>query len=367
MFSLLEYKWGLVLKMRIPALALMVSMVYLGSNAFAQDLSDFTRAGKLTPHVSGGNTKPAQSLMIYRDRGVIFRVSNGQWVGHVIVFQPRMPLGTMLVPSNSEMIVPGGSAYGIALGMSREQVRAIFRDASWKQETEKRIYCVTQDGRRLMVSFDNDRVSQIQTSGYFTTTEGVTERSSEEQIIRVYGIPDQHYDFQRGKRSALSPLTILLLPLLGWVAGHYMRKLRVRVKDPTTATLQMAAFGAMFLVIADLLSKIGLYVLSKCGTDWLALCRTIPDLVLTGAGSAVAMKLLSDRVGGILGRGLTLIGMLAVALAVSVLVNAMGLRGQGPSALATLAVGKAPFIVFMFLSAGSGPPGQSCGGKPGSR
>jgi len=264
----------------------------------------------------------------------------------------------MVVPDDPEMIVAGRSAYGIALGMSREQVRAnpLLRDASWKQETEKRTYCVTQDGRRLVVSFDGDSVSQIEAGGYFTTIEGVTRQSSEQQIISVYGIPDQYYDFEQGKRSALSPLTFLLLPLLGWVAGHYMRKLRIRVKDPATATLQMAALGAMFFVIADLSSGIGVGILSKSGTNWLALLQSIPDLVLTGAGSVIAMKLMSDKLGGILGRVIILAGMLSVALVVSVLVQAVGLEDRSCAPLLDLAVGKAPFIAFMLLSADPKPP-----------
>ena len=353
--------WMVDFMILVSHIALLVFMICLGSNALAQDLTDFTRVGKLTPHVSASKVKAEQSLMVYANRGVVFQVGNGQWVGSVIVFQPRMPLRAMVVPYNSETVVPGVSAYGVALGVSREQVSAnpLFRDAKLKQETTERAYCETQDDRRLLVFFDNDRVSQIQIYGYFTTTEGVTERSGEEQITGIYGIPDQHYDFRLGKPALFSPGTILLLPLLGWVAGHFMRKLRMRIKDPTVATIQMAAVGAMFFVLADVMSKVGLYLLSQSGTNWLALCRTLPDLVLTGAGSAIAMKLLSERFGGILGRGIILAGMLLVALAVSILAEAVGLGNQGSSALVDLAVGKAPFIFFMLLSADPKPPTQS--------
>ena len=96
------------------ACRIVVLFLCLSLPVFAQDLSYYSKMGKLTPHVPGLTAQ--QSLLLYKSRGVVFHVYKSGRVMGATVFQPGLtPPAARSIGVNE--LVPGVGACGVIIGM----------------------------------------------------------------------------------------------------------------------------------------------------------------------------------------------------------------------------------------------------------
>lgn len=315
-----------------------LQVLLLASTALGQDLSYYEKMGKLTPHVPGMAAQ--QSLLVYKSRGVVFHVYKSGTVMSAMVFHLGLtPPAARSIGANE--LVPGVGACGIVLGMPREQIP--FRSAI--EDPNGAAYDVDKY-TKLLVQFYAGKVSQLEVYGHFITPEGMTERSTEAQILAIYGPPDQQFDFEMRKGFFQSLLAFLAIPILGLATGLTIRKAR-------PSFVLAVVLGAVGLLIAQLLAVFGWSHLAGFGKDWHNIAYMLADAVLVGAGSVWALELLSRRLSGCLGSIVALSAMLAVAVIAILLVSAIEPTGSLGSPWATLALFNAPYVILLFLGAGT--------------
>ena len=326
----------LVSRIAVPAI-----LLGIGLSAFGQDLSIYSKMGRLTPHVAGRAGQ--HSLLVYKSRGVVFRITERGMILSAMVFQPGLtPPAARSIGVNE--LVPGVGACGVVIGMPREQIHALplksrTEDINWA------LYYVNPN-TKLLARFYAGKVTQLEVYSLFRTPEGITNSSTEAQILAIYGPPDQQFDFEMRKGFFQSLLAFLAIPILGLATGIIIRKAR-------PSLVLAIVSGAVGLLIAQLVAAFGCSHLAGFEKDWHNISYGLADAVLVGAGSAWALELLSRRLSGCLGSMVTLAAMLSVALIAVLLVSAVEPVGSLGSPWARFVLFNSPYVVTLFLGAGT--------------
>lgn len=335
-----------------PMVAL-VLVLCIGVCAFGQDLKSFRMLGNLVPHAGTATERARSSILIYKERGIVFHVSRRfDTISEVVVFRPA---ALPKAPSSSGTtgdVVPGVGAYGVTLGMSMEQVRAspYLKGARTMMEDSKGAGYDLGGSRIVIVSTRDSKVSELVVYGPLKTVEGITEGSSVAQIQAAYGPPDEYYDIEWRINPHPWSGAALILPMLGLATGLLLRWVRPRVAATPGGVGTMVALGATGLGIAILAYLV--VFLFPTGVRVAPAWYRVLSGMLTGGGSVLILELLPLRLRGLIRYVATLLAMLVLALVVDEVVHVLHPVPIGPSAVDYLIMLNGPFIVALFFAAG---------------
>lgn len=333
---------------RLKSVFFFLAVMTATGSAWGQDLTYYFRTGRFTPHSPVASRTGQESFLIYDSLGLMVHLSEGGQVVTIAVFQPRTARPT--VAYQRELIVPGVSAYGIVLGMSKRQVNASPIISSAVKRTEDARYGLyeLQDGRKVMVCYANDKTTQVEVWGYFTTKEGITERNLADQIKQVYGVPDRWYNYRRGDFSKRLSLTVLAMPLFGLLTGLAIRVARRWLSASAAALAVSISLGALGMAAGFAVSGLSFsatgFVDDMPRMIWLAIARGC----LAGGSAVAVMELLCPRLNGPARSAIVIMAMVFVALNASILID--GLTGVRLSVMYFTG----PFVAALFFASGEG-------------
>jgi len=237
--------------------------------------------------------------------------------------------------------------------MSRQQVNGspIILGSKKKTEDATHAFYRLQDGRALLVSYTGDTVTQLEAYGYFTTPEGITNRSGLGQIQQIYGMPDQYYDYQPKNVSSGLLLTLIAMPLFGLLTGVIVRIVRPHL--PRAASLLLLPLlGAVGMAVGFLASGTSFLSTGFAGDVHSMVWRNLARGALAGASVVLVMELLSPLLSGRLRSVITLVAMVFVAQNASLLAGVL-MTHQSETASKPLMVFTGPFVVMLFIAAGA--------------
>lgn len=322
----------------------------------AQDLSFYTTTGRLVRQagVGGGGR---DSLLVYRKHGLVFHMWQGRAVSSIIVFRPEGQ--TARVPqqiTGSDVVIPGISACGVSLGMSRDQVLAspFMRASKTQHEDNDSTMHQMAEGTTLLVIYSSGRVSQLQVLERFVTPSGVGSASSSTDVLRAYGPPDCRFSYERNQGVPWAiPVAALMPPAFGALTGLALRRMRMRVGEPYAGIPALAACGASGFAVSYVLAGALFCALMGVQGDWRTMAYGLSDAVLIGAGGVVMMECLPRRFRSSTALGVALIAVLSLSQLASVLLDAVipgTLTVHSPASMIT---SKGLFMVAMFVGAGA--------------
>lgn len=328
---------------------IMIGYLVGGSPLFGQDLTYYAKTGKLTPVSPGSITE--HSLLIYKNRGLVFHMSQpGRGILSVSVFQPRIidPPGG---PAGMGIVTPGVSACGIMLGMSPDQVDATLSAMRSKKMAEdaRGAFYQLQGRRTLMVLYTSGRATQVEVTGPFATTEGITDRSGRAEIQQAYGMPDEQYSYELRSTPWMIPATILVMPLFGLLTGIGIRKTRGYATGVTGGLALLAILGAVGMAAAGIVSCVAMSAgtgLAGEGIVWYHLAHG----ALAGASGVLLMEFISPRLEGRLRSIVTLAAMLIAARIAALIVGAFTTT-EPTSSLRSFSMSAGSFLAIMFAMA----------------
>lgn len=338
---------------RIFRILALVFMLCMSVSAFGQDLKVFRKFGNLVPHSSTVTERSESSILIYKQRGIVFHVlRHTDVVMDVVVFQPAISPIPPSCSGSAGSVFPGVGVYCVTMGMSMAQVRLspYLKNARVIMEDGKGAVYDLGSQTMLVVSASDGKVSQLDVHGPFKTAEGITESCSVAQIQAVYGSPDEYYDIEWRVIPHPWSGVAVILPLLGMGTGLVLRWVRPRMPETSCGVASMVAFGAIGLTIATSAYLVVLLIPTGVGVSqsWYRLLVG----ALIGGGSVLVLELLPRRLPGVFGYVATLVAMLIVALVVDEVVRLVHPLPVGPSALGHLMMLNGPFVVAMFVGAG---------------
>lgn len=336
---------------RMVWITAIVCLLCIGASAFGQNLAVFRKLGKLTPHVESSGRTPDRCLLIYKTRGIMFYVLSEYKTTSVLpsVFEAAGTPGAGELGSDS--VVPGVGARGVRLGMTMEHVKAneFWRRASGKSMDGSYAYCRADDGKALGMFLSDGSVTQLDVFGAFSTPEGVSESSTMDQILQIYGTPDVYYDIEQRRSLRWLPLAFMVMPMLGLATGLTIRCVRRRARGSGAGLVVVGGFGC---VIAVVVSRIGFGAATGIQDNASLFASAMIRGLLTGAGCVLAVQLLSTRLRGCLGWLAAFFAAIAVAYAADALVDLASPVGEVIRPLCSVPAFTGPFVVFMLAGAG---------------
>jgi uncharacterized membrane protein YeaQ/YmgE (transglycosylase-associated protein family) len=154
----------------------------------------------------------------------------------IYLFQRTGP--TVLEAGKNEVVL-GVGAYGVAIGDSEDSLDAKRRvgETGGYMGYEYRL----SDGRRLLVEVENAGVERLIVTGNFRTHEGITQNSTQADVVRVYGKPDQTMRFRSKATGTVTP------PWVGWltalIVGAVCGLVTRRMINPRTSAPNRLIYG----------------------------------------------------------------------------------------------------------------------------
>lgn len=335
--------------------AVFLILLCLSACALGQDLKTYRMLGNIVPHGSAPNGKHSSSLLIYKNRGILFHVSSGRGViMSADVFPPAVPPQSPPQSVQTGDVIPGAGAYGVALGMSMDQARLspYLKDGRLMFEDRTGAGYDLGERRMLLLFLSDGKVSGLSVHGPIRTLEGISEGHGIADIQVAYGPPDEYYDIAWRGNPTFNPLFFLITPLTGIAVGLFLRWSRSRMEGTGGMIGWMAAFGAVGMALSAAIVNIALATRVAMEIPIPGILHLLWGPALIGAACVFVLETIPARIGGFLGALMALIAMLVVALIGEQIMWFLSPIKSQSTRLVFLALLDAPFILCMFLAAG---------------
>jgi hypothetical protein len=202
---------------------------------------------------------------MYQDKGVYFYFAGGG-VRQVVVYSSQANQAGKVGPKE---VVPGVGAYGVRLGDSEQALITLegIKDSHKFQgysEGNGSIICEFKDGSRIIADLVNGKVKRLSISGKFSTPEGITERSTTQQVEKIFGKQQLDLGFKVPKNPQRAGLPVfgfirwLIMLVLGCISALAVRFLSIRssLSSPTRMILAATILSAFIATLGYALTSI---------------------------------------------------------------------------------------------------------------
>lgn len=196
----------------------------------------------------------APGIMIYNSKGIAFEFGNkGQRIANALINKPTSPLANKYDTVNDAQVIPGYGAFGIKLDDSKETVRQNkFPDyPKSKFDNLSSLSRKLDNGRKIWLAFSDNKVKYITAYGPFTTPDGITDKSSVDKVLQIYGKPDTYLKIETNLVKNITPLLIYII--LGVLCGILLNLTQYNQLEKKRIIFTLA-IGLLFGVISSLLS-----------------------------------------------------------------------------------------------------------------
>lgn len=336
--------------------ALLISLLLLSATAFGQVLLRPGENGRLVSRPTKQITCTNTCFLAYTRVGIMFQLDKGgAGVVQVAVSPPTAPSGVRHLDVTNQ-VVAGVGAYGITIGMSRNDVRRrMFPEYSESAFAKHwRIVRAFGTTRSVEVDFVGTResvhVAAVVVYGRFRTPEGITERSGIAEIRKAYGDPDQLMEWVPKKPLPWGMLPFLLMPVLGLMTGLLISRTYQHAANRQVMLGLVAMSGAVAQSIAGVVSSAITSYAVCIPVVWTSMPYVALASGITGGLGALVLAVGGNRIRGLAWPAIALMLIVFVSEVASILSALLVLGHADIMVLMPYTVLNAIFVLGMFLT-----------------